>query len=305
MPEFIRDLDDDLIEKLQHEQLFQEHLLGDIRSGEVFPAIRNNRVDFYYGGGKLFAYTTEGFVTHIKYAAVFEGEKNYVKESDLPNLKHIDCFASRYDRIKENCARYAGREAQGVSSTFGAFGSFVRGEDPRIIPLDIEISFSAEKADADAEPFEADSSIRTTDRIDILFYDTEKRVLRFCEAKHFTNSELWAPAGKNPKVVGQLDRYKKQIQKQIQKKNCPLFTVYATYVKLLNQLLCTCLPAPEIDESILLFLLIFGFDAAKLNGKLKTQLLKDGSLKDHYYYAIGDITGIKLENMWKCTKKGK
>ena len=37
----------------------------------------------------------------------------------------------------------------------------------------------------------------------------ERRLL-FCEAKHFSNSELWAKKNK-PKVINQLEKYNKQI----------------------------------------------------------------------------------------------
>lgn len=298
MAEFIRRLDQVLIAKLQQDSLFHTKLTEDISSGRVFPAIRNNRVDFYYGGGKLFSYTAAGFVTHIKYASVLTSTKNYVHEGELPSLNPIDSFANVYDRIKENCALYSGPEAQGVSEVLRAFGKFVNGKAQSIIPLDIEICFDA----ADAEPFEADSSKQRMDRIDILFYDMNTGVLRFCEAKHFSNKEIWSTESTHPRVIGQLCKYRRQIDER--KDN--ILAEYKTYVGLLNQLLGISIPEPKsIDGNIPVFLLVFGFDRDQLNGRLARLLLNDGSLRDQHCYPIGKIKGIALNNMWTRTRRGE
>ena len=77
---FDRYLPDKLIGRLQAEPLFKEQLRPDIarsacemRAGarRVFPAIREDRVDFYYRGGKLFSYDDTGFRTNLKYTASF------------------------------------------------------------------------------------------------------------------------------------------------------------------------------------------------------------------------------------------
>ncbi len=53
------------LDKLKAESLFNQYLLPDIinrfekvpdRYRDVFPAVRKDRIDFYYKGGKLFSY---------------------------------------------------------------------------------------------------------------------------------------------------------------------------------------------------------------------------------------------------------
>lgn len=298
MTAFRRQLDPTIIGNIKKASLFSHHLFPDIEKGKVFPAIRNNRIDFYHGGGKLFSYSKEGFVTHIKYASVLSGGKSYVAESEIANLPHITSFSKEYERIKENCRRYSGVEAQGVSEICRTFGQLLNGKLPLVVPLDIEICFDASDSIASEEDLD-----RKTDRIDILFYHTEgeDRVLRFCEAKHYSNSEIWAERGDPPRVAKQLSRYRSQIS---QRKN-EIISAYCDHVDSLNKLLGTSLPRPtDIDEEPL-FLLVFGFDRNQKDGRLKELLIDDGSLQGHYCYSIGNIEAIKLENMWKGIKPGK
>jgi hypothetical protein len=107
----------EIIDKLQKEALF-ERLLPDIESGQVFPAIRLNRVDFYYGGGKLFTFDNMGFGTHLKYASIFENppKSKIIRDADFTSIKPIPNFINGYDRIKELCSIYARKEAKGVAT---------------------------------------------------------------------------------------------------------------------------------------------------------------------------------------------
>lgn len=294
---FIRELSGQCISEIHDASLFKLHLHPGIGCGEVFPAIRNGRVDFYSQGGKLFSYTTRsGFITHIKYASVLTSDRFYVSEADLPNLKPISSFPEQYNRIKENCALYPGVEAQGVSRLLESFHPVTSGELPMVIPLDIEISFDSAQ-DQNCE----DTVGRKMDRVDILFYNTASRSLRFCEAKHFTNQKIWAKQGRRPQVVGQLERYRRQIKMRENE----ILSQYQRYVILLNQLLGLSLPGPlSIDDEFPVFLLVFGFDSNQRDGRLRSLLLDDGSLENEPYYFCGDVGNVQLSNMWAGTKKG-
>lgn len=86
---FKRGLSNEIIEQLKSEPLFKR-MEEDIHSGAVFPAIRNNQIDFYYQGGGLFHYDGNTFKTHIKYTvADYKNiNKNYVSEDEL-NVEHL------------------------------------------------------------------------------------------------------------------------------------------------------------------------------------------------------------------------
>jgi len=254
--------------------------LDDIKKGDVFPAIRNNRVDFYYKGGKLFSFDKRGFKTHIKYACVCDFDKDYIYKQELKNIKNIMNFVKGYERIKENCAHYSGIEAEEVGRIYQKF-SYLN-SNLNVVVLDIEVSFGARDED------------RKQDRIDLLLLNKKEKRLRFYEVKDFSNKDIWSKKGTKPRVVGQIKRYKGQIGKNEGK----IIDQYSSYINIVSELFGLELKKPEyVDREVCL--LIFGFDIDQLQGRLKTLLEQDGSLKDIKYYRRGNVSGLKdLTVVW-------
>jgi hypothetical protein len=296
---FVRHIEPQILMNLKESDLFKNHLLPDLKKGEVFPAFRNNRIDFYYGGGKLFSYSDKGFVTHIKYASVLVGKHPYISEDELQKPEHIQSFAAGYARIKENCARYSGLEAIGVSAICAGFKSIFKNDAQTIIPLDIEISFSTEIE----PPMEEQSQIgNRTDRIDLLLFNTETKQLRFYEAKHNSNHELWPKGANPPQVIEQLGRYQKLVTENQQN----IVKQYENYVDLLVQLFGDEMPKPlpeplGIDETPVL-LLAYGYDRQQ-ESRIKA-LLKD-NMQDSPYYSCGTANTDRLGSMWNWKPKKK
>jgi len=280
---FKRTMNEELKRKLIGEPLYKQ-LLPDIKdNGEVFPAIRNEVIDFYHKGGRLFSYDKEGFKTHVKYASAYrEHPEAYITESMLGNLKQIQNFTEGYERIKENCSLYSGVEAQGVSKIYGNY-SFAssKSENSSFVVLDIEVSFEAIDED------------RLQDRIDVLLFDKEKKRLIFCEVKHFSNSEIWAEKVEDIKVVKQIRRYIDQIKD----KENQIIAAYKNYVAVVNYLFRVLLPEPE-QICPIVPLIIFGFDRDQLKGRFK-DLFKEKIESAITYYPIGNVSSIKLENLIK------
>ncbi len=275
---------------LKNEKLFSEKLMPDIKTGEIFPSIRNNRVDFYYKGGKLFSYNKkEGFTTNIKYAsackkvdgAKSERNEDYIKEKDLKEIEIIKNFKQAYERIKENCSLYSGIEAAGVASLCKKY-SYIH-QDSDIVILDIETSFKSLEGEG------------KSDRIDLLLFEKKSRRLVFYEVKHYSNKEIWSKEGTPPKVRKQIKKY----QKQIKNKEKYIINQYVNYVEIANKLFGLRINKPEsISKKVPL--LIFGFDRDQLQGRFAKLLKNDKSLENIGYYPRGDISGKKIiEEMWK------
>lgn len=286
---FVRKLDKEIIQGLKNQSPLFEQLLKDtkLEKKAVFPAIRNNRIDFYFSGGKLFSYEKGEFSTHYKYASVLipTGEDPYVKETQLNNLKKIESYLEGYDRIKENCSLYAGVEAIGVSELYGKYSYLSNGN--KVVVLDIEVAFRAED--------EADD--RHMNRVDILLFDTKTATLRFYEAKHYTNKEIWSQKNKRPPVVKQVERYERQIENN----EAHILGTYKSYVEILNNLFDLTLPTPKkLEKNV--GLLIFGFDKNQLNGRLEELIMADRSLSGLYLYKKGDVKTMKTDVVWKSTK---
>lgn len=275
------------LDQLKDHKLFKKRLLPDIKSGAVFPAIRDNAVDFYYGGGRLFRFERNTFKTHIKYATVIEGRGQYISEKQLENASLSTNFCVSYEAIKKNCALYAGSEAAGLSHVLKS-GSFTQSPCPNIVVLDVEISFQS----GDAE--------KQHDRIDLLLFDTQNKVLRFVEAKEFANKELWSLAGTRPKVCDQIERYEAQIGAS----GVEIIEQYQNTVSILNDLLSMDLPLPETVEPRCQ-LLIFGFDQDQRDNRLQRLLLQDEALEGLWYYACGNEKQIEARSIWTQAKEVK
>ena len=218
------------------------------------------------------------FKTHIKYASViYNSENDYLTENELSKNKLITDFKNNYSRIKENCRLYSGIEALGVSEIYHKYSYLTKNN---IVVLDIEISFEAlEKTTG-----------KKQDRIDILLYNLETRTLKFVEAKHFSNPEIWSKS--TPKVIGQIKKYETQIKTN----KTEIIAAYKNYIQAINSVFNLELPFPEkVEEKVTL--LIFGFDNDQKNGRLQNLILKNPEFKRFQVYCKQDK--INPSSLWR------
>jgi hypothetical protein len=293
---FIRKFSQEAIEALKREELFTEHLRHDIVVGKprgnqkthsfVFPAVRNERIDFYWGGGKLFSYgQSSGFTTHHKFASVLLGntEDDYISQASLQNgnMRLIKNFCEGYDRIKENCEQYSGLEALGVSSLYERFSCARKEASSSVVILDIEAHFEEDENTEESQ-------------IDIVALDIKSGMIRFIEAKDYSNHESLRSKSENFAVVDQMKKYAKQIKKNEKE----ILAAYQNHVKVINAVFATTIPEPtHVDNEPIL--LIFGFDNEQksyLQEKIEHPLKKDNSLR---IYSIGEIKDANLSVVFR------
>lgn len=273
-------LDTTIQNKLLASRFWSNRIKQDCQDQKVFLTIRDNRVDFYHKGGKLFGYDGSGFKTHLKYAsAITANDKNYLTESQLAKYSLALNFQTNYKRIKENCSNYSGIESLGVSDFYHKYSYL--SDISNVIILDIEISF------------ESLNGNNNQDRLDILLYDKTSRTLQFVEAKHFTNKEIWSKT--TPKVIDQIQRYESQIAN-----NKPqILAEYAQYVRVINAMFNISLLEP-ININSKVILLVFGFDNDQKNGRLQSLIIKNPAYLGTQFYAIGNIKQIVPQNLWNA-----
>lgn len=211
---------DGIIERLKKDDIFKDKLLKDIKKGVVYPAIRENRLNFYYYKRLLFDYE-DRFMTNSKFAFVpKEYHPTYVADGN--EVGAIANFYDGYENIKERAKLYASPEDKGVSNICkneNVISNLPNG----YVVLDIEVAF-------EKEIIESDKTIRKQNRIDILLYGIEERQLRFVEAKHFSNGEIKSTT--IPDVVKQIKRYDDEIEKRYDE----ILDVYTEYIKNLNKI---------------------------------------------------------------------
>ena len=282
---FTRQLEIGLIKRLKGEDLFKNELVRDVRAGSVFAAIRNNRVDFYHKGGKLFSFSKTGFSTHIKYATTpADNTKYYITEQEFTTScgSFIKSFVRDYNKIKVNCELYSkGSESAGVSYLYSKYSFMEKQAD--IVVLDIEVSLESNEDGGQ-------------DRIDVLLYSKNTRELKFVEAKLYTNKEIRSEG--TPEVIGQIKRY----DDQINSREGEILNAYKTYVEAINELFEIELMAPTkiLPEA---GLYIFEFDDDQRKGNLSNKVLPKLKGKGIKYYSLGNPVNINIQTLWNTTTK--
>lgn len=277
-----RNLDIIIESYLTTSSLWNTLLKGDCQSQKVFFTIRGNRIDLYYKGGRLFCFDKTEYKTHKKYASIIEHDivmRDYLTESQLSNFKLAIDFETNYGRIKENCSKYSGIEAKGVSDLYHKH-SFLSQKD-NVVVLDIEVSFESEEEG------------KKQDRIDIVLLNKLTKTLQFIEAKHYSNGEIWSES--TPEVLTQIKRY----EGQIGRRKSEILSEYTKLVQTLNRVFNISLPEPiDFDEKVTL--LIFGFDADQKAGRLKKLIFENAQYKGIKNYSKGDIGKVDPINIWNA-----
>lgn len=260
-----------LLESLQKEELYLKALKQDIQDKNVFMGLRDNSIDFYYGGSKIYSYKNK-FFSHKKFCINAETKDEYINQDTLNTINIITCPIQNYKLIKDNAKKYGGIEDKGISYLFNQ--DYFSKKD--IFLLDIEIAF-----------YDTESR----DRVDILLYDNKNQILKFIEAKDYTNKELWAEKNAQPKVVEQIKRYNDRLLDSDYYTN--ILNEYKKYITILNNFFEVEINEPkEIIKNTSLY--VFGFDE---NQKIKiNKLLKDdNSLENINYYFNGDPKKTNVE----------
>lgn len=277
-----------LISQLKNDTLYTK-IKKDIDRGVIFPAVRNRKMCFYCGGSRPFVYDGK-FSTHRKYISLLLSNKDYLSEADLINPRISKSFVDCYEAVIDNCQKYAGLEAQGVSHLYSKYSYANKSNKTQgIVVLDIEVAIENEDEDYDNKQ----------DRIDLLLYSIEEKALKFVEAKHFTNSELWSKENTKPEVANQIERYNRQIEE----KSAEIIAEYGNYINIVNTLFGLQLPIPDkLLPKCGLY--IFGFDRDQQTGRFKRLLRDDGSLEGIKHYDKGDPKkDVKIQTLWNYVTK--
>lgn len=274
-----RGLEETIENNLRTSNFWTHYIDNDCKDQNVFLAIRNNQIDLYHKGGRLFCFDRNGFKTHLKYASVITANgRDYLTESELSGYRLASDFETNYQRIKENCSNYSGIEASGVSDLYHKHSYL---SSSNVVVLDIEVSF------------ESLDEQKKQDRIDILLYNKDSQTLQFVEAKHYSNKEIWSKT--TPEVISQIERY----ESQIAERKSEILTEYSEYTRTLNRILNISLPEPtDIEDKVTL--LIFGFDNDQKNGRLKKLITGKTEYSGVKNYSIGNIKQVVIENLWKA-----
>lgn len=182
-------------------ELYQR-IFDDIKSGDIFPAVRVDRLDFYHGGGVLFSFSGNSFKRNPDY----DGNESEAKKGGgaVAEQTYGKSFNGNYEFFKEcNRKRFRSSANEDSERKFldGFYGGTYKGYSfPSVCVLDIEVRINEEG---------------NQKKCDMVLLGTEggKNRIMFVEAKLKGNSELRCAVGRTPKVVTQVEGYTAQLNK--------------------------------------------------------------------------------------------
>jgi hypothetical protein len=224
----------DVSKLLAHPFFRETGLRDDLSAGKVFPAIRNEEVHFYHGGGRLCVYKNGRMYTNNRYLGI----EDHGQSQDI-RIPEDRFNATGYEAIKRICEdwREPERELRIISELFPAFSiAACHVPSDRAYLLDIECRFPGTAKAGHAEP------VTKQDMIDCLFL-TPGRTLVFVEVKT-TGAPAARGSGKSePAVAGQLRRYEERFRSgDLCKK---IVDVYVGVTATLGEILGRHLPVPQ------------------------------------------------------------
>ena len=286
MGDFKRGLGPQLLSSLTDESLFCNELMDDIKGGNVFFGNRYRCASFYYKGRSLFKYEKNAFSANHKFAVIAKNlPDDYITESDLSSINVGLSFKDNYTEIKNRANQYKDPEADGVSALYKSAVKSGSNKDD-IYLLDIEISLAKPEK-------EEGKKRRGTDRIDLLLYNNTDCRLMFCEAKHYTNDELWVEKPEEPPVVKQISRYHDQIKSRYDS----LLDQYSKVIDEYNELLDVKLNRPKkICKKCGLY--VFGYDSVWEN-EVCNRLEANAKRFGFAYRAIGRTTSDSARKIYQ------
>lgn len=224
---FIRAFDQFDIIKKTNRDLFHK-LLEDAKEGKIFPAIRNQYIDFYVNGYRMFEFNNSFKINRKIYA---KGTNKCVENGMITEKTFKDTFGNDksftnvYDDMKQKCKKYGSQKERAYSDRF--YPVFKEIQKENVILLDREIVINPEDSKRKA---------------DWLLYHVKQKKLRFVEVKLFGNKDVYSKDANNePKVYEQVKHYTDQYEDN----QSNIEQVYITYIGLMNKLFKFNIPQPD------------------------------------------------------------
>lgn len=190
-------------------------LKDDVVNGEVFPAIRNNELHFYYKGGCLYKFVKGVFLRDCNFELYSDGTtgmppyEKAKKENENKFTKKKGEITERQLLDKLYCHTYN----PNLKS--------------KVVVLDIEVNLKGE--------------IGWGKKCDMVLLNTRTGEIMFVEGKVYSDSRVRCAVGYLPEVIGQVNVYTAAMAEQRQN----IIEQYGGYVRIVNKLFGTVYMPPN------------------------------------------------------------
>lgn len=215
--EFLRILKSDSIKKMttgKNAVLF-ERLKIDVLNGDVFPAIRNNELHFYYKGGCLYKFAGGSFARDSRYGLYGEGT------AGLPPYEK----AKKENENKFTAVNGQMNERQLLDKLY--CHTYSKNAKSNVVVLDIEVNLNG--------------AVGRGKKCDMVLLNTQTCEIMFVEGKVFADRRVKCAVGYTPEVIGQVNGYTAAIAEQYDN----IIWQYGEYVRIVNMLFDAAYSAPN------------------------------------------------------------
>ncbi|ABR49258.1 hypothetical protein Amet_3119 [Alkaliphilus metalliredigens QYMF] len=266
------------------EEIYQ-YIKKDIDHGEIFPALRDNRIDFYYEGGCIFQYKNNRFSYNPAYLKY--NEEKYKPQNSKNSIfkNHNFDLKTFYEDLKQGVKnRFTTKNNKETERQFLSrlYKSTHSCKESNTVVLDIEIRFN--KVDGK--------------KCDLMLYNNQKKKLMLVEAKVVGNKYLVSKT--TPKVIDQVREYSSWINE-----GAETFTKqYSYYIEFMNSVFDKNLNNDIKDICKSAKLIIFETEKKTIIDKHK-QKLQVGLGKGNVWFVSKDKSqeNIDIDTIWKMLDK--
>ena len=215
---FVRRLDQKRIERLldintYEGKIFSSILVPRVMTGQIFMAIRDDKVDLYVGGNCFMSFSGQSFKANPK---IF-GKSSTSAMVNVDRIFPLN-WTDIVDDLVRQCYEYSSvNSTQAERKIIQAYFPIYENLNNKIFVLDREIRIND----------------GTGKKCDWLLYNTETCQLKFVEVKTGSNKDLMKRSDGTFDVSAQLDVYSRQYAEHSDE----IVTQYGKYIEILNKLL--------------------------------------------------------------------
>ncbi len=215
---FVRILDKKRIERLLDQNTYEGNvfstvLIPRIMTGQIFMAIRDDKVDFYVGGNCFMSYSGQSFKVNPK---IF-GKSNINAMVSVASVLPVD-WTDKVDDLVRQCYDYCSDNSEQTErKIIQAYFPVYDNMKEKVLVLDREIRIN----DGNGK------------KSDWLLYNADTCQLKFVEVKTGSNKALKKHRDGTFDVSEQLDIYSRQYEKY----GTEIVKQYGNYIEILNKLL--------------------------------------------------------------------
>ncbi|MDR3584804.1 MAG: hypothetical protein P4L59_05705 [Desulfosporosinus sp.] len=283
------------LEIFKNQEIYR-FLVSDINSGEVFPALRVDKIDFYYNGGCIFSYKVGGFSFNCDYLKYMGEEYTSLFRNNHLNGKIVK-LESFYKYLKEGVTieTFYKDLKKGVETRFSSSSSENKKMERQFLSPLYKSTFRSGQKEKDSHTKVLDIEMRFNKsngrKCDLVLYNNLLQKLMLVEAKVVGNSEL--VSNTTPKVIDQIKEYTSWLTYEE-----TIMVQYSNYIEFMNKAFNTNLNKEIKDICKNAKLIVFENEGKSLEDNYSQKLINELDVNNVLF-----TKSVNVDEIWESLNK--